>query len=307
MVSSTLNSRRPSLAEHLMNGLFLTIVSWVGGVVQAVLQFEPETWPVVHGESDGLLDGLLRQELLVLPYLVVFGLGLGLPSFVILRLMGLRTASALGRGGSLFRSFLAYLVLALIAFGPLSFAAPELEPFRPLHENRFAGVRAAWPLCGPALLFGLVALWRASQALSDWSSAWSRPARGILAVAAGLALGLVVGVPLWMAREPDVQFATSPNLILILVDGLDRSLLAQEGANPTPGLDGFIEESVEFERLVVASTGALESTASIMTGLYPSTHGIRCARPGLEAMRRFAESRPTLAGVLGGEGYDCVL
>jgi arylsulfatase A-like enzyme/Flp pilus assembly protein TadD len=94
---------------------------------------------------------------------------------------------------------------------------------------------------------------------------------------------------------------TRPNIILITIDTLRADYLGCYG-NPrieTPNLDALAAEGTIFERAYCQAPMTPPSHASILTGTYPPTHGVRDftasgLRPGF----------PTLASILRKAGYN---
>ena len=67
------------------------------------------------------------------------------------------------------------------------------------------------------------------------------------------------------------------SVLLISVDTLRRDALGVHGRfpSPTPELDALAEVSVVFEDAYTVSPVTLPAHTSLLTGLYPSTHGVR--------------------------------
>ena len=88
-------------------------------------------------------------------------------------------------------------------------------------------------------------------------------------------------------------------IILISLDTLRADHLGIYGyhRNTSPFIDAFAKESVVFENAVVQSQWTLPSHASIMTSLYPSSHGVTEIKDSL------SEEHVTLAELLRREGY----
>lgn len=90
------------------------------------------------------------------------------------------------------------------------------------------------------------------------------------------------------------------NLLLITVDTLrpdHLSCYGHEGIR-TPTIDALAREGVLFSDAVTSIPITLPSHASILTGLYPPTHGIR-----FNGAYALDDSISTLAEVLGNQGY----
>jgi arylsulfatase A-like enzyme len=90
-----------------------------------------------------------------------------------------------------------------------------------------------------------------------------------------------------------------PNLVLIVVDTLRADFTTPYGyeKNTAPELERWAKRGVLFERTLSQSSWTKMSMASLMTSLWPRSHGIREAKDGL------ASDAVTLAEVLSDAGY----
>jgi len=90
------------------------------------------------------------------------------------------------------------------------------------------------------------------------------------------------------------------NLLLVTIDTLRADHLGVYGyERPTsPHLDEFAKDAVVFDAAHSSSSWTLPGIATLMTGLYTSTHGCWNGRSYLPALI------PTLAEQLTGEGFD---
>jgi arylsulfatase A-like enzyme len=90
-----------------------------------------------------------------------------------------------------------------------------------------------------------------------------------------------------------------PNVILYLADTLRADRLGCYGAEPSraPAIDRFAATSVVFENAVAQAPWTRPSTATILTGHYPVTHGAITLRTPLRT------DLPTLATMLGKAGW----
>jgi len=90
-----------------------------------------------------------------------------------------------------------------------------------------------------------------------------------------------------------------PNLVLIVVDTLRADYTTPYGnaRDTSPELARWAERGVLFERVRSQSSWTKMSMASLLTSLWPRSHGIREAQDGL------AEEAVTLAEVLKAAGY----
>ncbi len=98
------------------------------------------------------------------------------------------------------------------------------------------------------------------------------------------------------SRKP----AGPPNVLLISIDTLRPDRLGCYGHDrPTsPTLDELARTGVLYEDVTAASPWTLPSHASILTGRYPSRHGVK------DHVNRLRRGVPTIASVLRGKGYS---
>jgi arylsulfatase A-like enzyme len=89
------------------------------------------------------------------------------------------------------------------------------------------------------------------------------------------------------------------HVIIVTFDTTSRDHLTIYGyeRDTTPNLARLAERSVIFDNAVAASTNTAPSHGSILTGLYPQTHGI------VRNRYRLADGVTTLAQILGAHGY----
>ncbi len=90
-----------------------------------------------------------------------------------------------------------------------------------------------------------------------------------------------------------------PNVLLISIDTLRPDRLGCYGneRETSPTLDSLAAAGVLFEDVTAASPWTLPSHASILTGRYPSRHGVK------DHVNKLRRGLPTLASVLRGAGY----
>jgi arylsulfatase A-like enzyme len=90
-----------------------------------------------------------------------------------------------------------------------------------------------------------------------------------------------------------------PNIVLILVDTLraDRTSPYGFDADVSPELQRWADRGVVFERALAQSSWTKVSMASLLTSLWPRSHGVRLPTDGL------SEQALTLADVLRQAGY----
>ena len=127
------------------------------------------------------------------------------------------------------------------------------------------------------------------------------------ALAARTAVAGLVAVALGCGRSvPPAEIAKRlaalgrPNLVLIVVDTLRADFTSPYGGEPdaSPELAAWAGRGVLFERVRSQSSWTKISMASLMTSLWPRSHGIVSAKDGL------AENALTLAEVLHEAGYS---
>ena len=93
-----------------------------------------------------------------------------------------------------------------------------------------------------------------------------------------------------------------PNIVLISLDTTRADHLPIYGYDGvrTPQLDRLARRGLVFEQCVTASPFTLPSHCTIMTGLYPTYHGVR-----INGDTALSEKHDTMAEALSRRGYDC--
>ncbi len=106
----------------------------------------------------------------------------------------------------------------------------------------------------------------------------------------------LLGLPGCKQEDPPPR---QPNVLLIVVDTLRPDRLGSYGhnRNTSPAMDGLAENAIRFERAYSTAPWTMPSVASMMTGLYPSTHGLT------KTFRPLRKELPTLTEILKGNGY----
>lgn len=141
------------------------------------------------------------------------------------------------------------------------------------------------------LAAGLLVLWLRSD-----SNGSGLPVLAVITVLAA-AVWLGVRVPV---LEPLNGFASGkPSVLLVTIDTLRADHVGAYGygnAN-TPNLDALAQQGVRFSQAVTVNAYTGPSHASILTGLYPESHGV------LINHSRLVQAVPTLADMLRDEGY----
>lgn len=172
-------------------------------------------------------------------------------------------------------------------------------------------------------IFGIVAL----LGMSLWLYKTSARARTVSVFVAAMIvlLGIfkdpVTSVPGALLRGLGTAGSNTRNVVLILTDTLRADYLSCYGHdwNTSPVLDKLAEGGALFDRHISQSTWTLPATASVLTGLYPSSHGARtegsALPPGAETLaevfRRagyhtaaFTENRYVTPRFGFGQGFD---
>lgn len=91
-----------------------------------------------------------------------------------------------------------------------------------------------------------------------------------------------------------------PNVLVLLLDAVRAKSIGLSGGRRvarTPVLDALAREGTNFPRAVAPANWTVPSHMSMMTGTYPSTHGVRTFLRGEPPF-------PTVASWLKGEGYQ---
>lgn len=93
-----------------------------------------------------------------------------------------------------------------------------------------------------------------------------------------------------------------PDIIFIVLDTQRADRLGCYGHERavTPNLDRFAAESVLFEQAVAPAQWTVPSHASMLTGLYPTVHGVT------QSSHRLSAQRPHLAEILQRSGYETI-
>src|SRR5512137_1375807 len=128
-----------------------------------------------------------------------------------------------------------------------------------------------------------------------------RPRAGLVLAGLGVALALAAAI-FFAVRGRDgfrPRSAAAHNVLLITLDTTRADHLGSYGDAEarTPNLDELARGGVRFARVYCPAPLTLPSHTSIMTGLYPATHGVRNNGHDL------APKWKTLAGILKDRGF----
>lgn len=96
----------------------------------------------------------------------------------------------------------------------------------------------------------------------------------------------------------------NPNVIIVVIDALrpDHLRCYGYGKNTSPNIDRLAKESTLFKACVTVYPRTTPSAVSMLTGLYPHTHGVRNLVIKKEEKRKW--SNLTLTRILKNEEYD---
>jgi arylsulfatase A-like enzyme len=127
------------------------------------------------------------------------------------------------------------------------------------------------------------------------------PARPRRALAAAASAGLLLLTPGCGGPTPESERSQPPNLLLITVDTLRPDHLRCYGGEPDVGdfLCSLADAGIRFEWAFSTAPYTAPSVASILTGLYPSFHGV--SQTAVSYLRDEFETLPEL---LQGAGYE---
>ena len=89
-------------------------------------------------------------------------------------------------------------------------------------------------------------------------------------------------------------------VVVLILDGVRTDQLGSYGAaeSSTPSLDEFASGAIRFDWAFAQAPDSTSSMASLLTGLYPTTHGL------VETDDRLVDEAATLAEVLSGAGME---
>jgi choline-sulfatase len=125
---------------------------------------------------------------------------------------------------------------------------------------------------------------------------------------------LAIGIVLWLilpleksqvarvAKLWSESAVEKPNVILLTLDTTRADHLACYGypGVRTPNLDSLARRGVLFEQAATNSPLTLPAHCSILTGMYPTYHGVR-----INGNTALNEEQTTIAEVLSGQDYQC--
>jgi arylsulfatase A-like enzyme len=158
-----------------------------------------------------------------------------------------------------------------------------------LHRIHLLDVMSAW--------FGLIIVITVAKALRGAS--WK------VIAAVTVAFLLQAGASLHRPTPPRATPLSQPNVLILATDSLRFDRLGVHGAaRPTPHLDAFASQAIDFTNLHVATASTLEAWVTLFTSQYPATHGIRSMYPSKEEVLAVEAQPTTLPRVFARAGYD---
>lgn len=132
----------------------------------------------------------------------------------------------------------------------------------------------------------------------------------IILILGVLAVGIVLWLILRLEKSPAARVeklwsesaVEKPNVILLTLDTTRADHLACYGYSrvKTPNLDSLARRGVLFEQAAATSPLTLPSHCSILTGMYPTYHGVR-----INGNTALNEQQKTIAEVFSAQGYQC--
>ena len=133
----------------------------------------------------------------------------------------------------------------------------------------------------------------------------------LITIIVGLAIiGIIFYLFFWPEKDPAEEFSKllveqgidKPNIVLITLDTTRADHLPCHGYPDvkTPHLDSLARKGILFEQCTASSPLTLPSHASMMTGLYPTYHGVR-----VNGNTALSGEHLTLAELFVQQGYQC--
>jgi arylsulfatase A-like enzyme len=186
----------------------------------------------------------------------------------------------------------------LIAYAPIGTAFAVLGAYR--GENDLPWV--SWGIC-----LSTIALAVASRRLKLGHA--RSVATALVVVGIALFLGWALARPLPtpdVESMPDLRESARAPVILIVLDTLRADHLGLYGypRDTSPALDEFASAATVFERCISTSSWTVPAHASILTGLYPRSHGSHLKSGVNSAELGLAAALRTLPEVLKEAGYQ---
>lgn len=206
-------------------------------------------------------------------------------------------------------------ISATVVFGLFALIVGRFRIRRDLFAEQVLGKLGLLLDLGLLTLVGLVVLLLGIAFASRWWSIGSnqgrRVAHGVLTLAVALAAVSFATTPgdprervsdSFAGTKPVLTVQDKPNILLIAIDALRADALGCYGAegNPTPNIDAFAAESVQFDRTFAQCSWTRPSFATIFTSRYPSSHTAKYK------FSRLPDEVVTLAESLQAAGYQTI-
>jgi len=123
---------------------------------------------------------------------------------------------------------------------------------------------------------------------------------------------LLAAVPAPTAAAPHLGPEGQPNVVVVLIDCLRADHVGVNGAArpATPNIDALAAEGVNFRHAYAQATWTRPSVPSLLTGLYPSEHGLIAFEQTVTDKTegaKLSDDVVTLAEVLKASGYSTAL
>ncbi len=190
--------------------------------------------------------------------------------------------------------------LRLIVHQPQFYDGPFLDQRPALKEIIFAPTRWLDPMAADFILLGVTLILLSAPVIS--SVGWLFASK--MRIAATAALAVLAAAVLPLDGGPPPSHASYPgrrNVVLIVLDSLraDHLSILGYGRNTTPAIDSLANEGAVFTKMIVDVPRTFPSWVSMMTGVYPMSHGVRHMFPTVEQRRLVQTPLPKALAVNG--------
>lgn len=217
-----------------------------------------------------------------------------LPAYVVMALVATAlTWKLLAGARGVFPVLASTCALFVCALGPALKAAPGLfDTFARKLPWLDVYALSRWHV-----LDALTVVFVALLSFAVWSS-------GRLAPAVLVGLALMVDAPASPSRAAP---SSKKNVLIIATDSWRFDRVGVHGAarsDLTPNIDAFSRTATDFTNLHVATASTLESWVTLLSGRWPSTHGIRSMYPSREEVAAIDADPTMLPRLLARAGYD---
>ena len=176
--------------------------------------------------------------------------------------------------------------LRLVVRQPQFYDGSFLDQRPALKEIIFAPTSFMDPMAADFILLGVTLILLSAPIIGV--AGWLIATKTRMAVTAAFAMLTAVVLPLNGAPPPSHASITGKrNVVLIGLDSLraDHLSMLGYGRNTTPAMDSLASEGAVFTRMIVDVPRTFPSWVSMMTGVYPMSHGVRHMFPTVEQRR----------------------